>query len=99
MKKRIEVWNSTITSDAGGNTETSTKVTDCWARVDQLSQSRSLAYGLTENFKNYEITVRYNESITTRCWLIFGSKKLIISSILNSGSNNIEMKLIASENE
>jgi len=99
MNKRIEIWNSTITSDAGGNTETSVKVADVWARVNQLSQARSFQYGITENYKNYEITIRYRSDVNPKNWIIFNGKRLTIASILNAESNDIELVLIASEND
>ncbi len=99
MNKRIEVFTTTTVSDAGGNTETRTSVGVFWAAVEPLSQARSFMYGMTENFKNYKITMRYLSTLTTKETIDYNGKTLTISSILNKDEKNIEMELIASENE
>lgn len=99
MRHRISVYNTTSAQAAGGMTQTRTKLFDSWAFVQPLNQARAFAYGITENFRSYEITIRYRSTITTKCTIDWNSKVLTIQSLLNTNTDLKEIKIIAVEND
>jgi len=99
MKQWISVYTSTSTSDSGGLTQTRSLLFESWAHVKPLSQARAFYYGITENYKAYEITLRYRSNLTTKETIEWGTKVLTISSVINTDSDLNEMKVICTEND
>lgn len=103
MKHKISVYSTASAQSAGGLTQTRTKLFDSWAFINPLNQARALGYGITENFRSHEIIIRYRGTITTNSTIdtsIFGTTKtLTIHSVINTGSDKREIKLICTEND
>ena len=99
MRHSISVYDATSVQSAGGMTETRTKLFDSWAFVQPLNQARAFTYGITENFRSYEITIRYRSNITTKCTIDWGTKRLTIQSLINTNTDLKEIKIIAVEND
>jgi SPP1 family predicted phage head-tail adaptor len=99
MRHKISIYTTTAVSDAGGLTSTPILLMTSWAFVQPLSQARALQYGITENYRSYEITLRYRSTITNKQTIVWNSKNLTIVSVINTDSNLKEIKLICSEND
>jgi len=99
LKHRISIYTTVSTQDSGGLTQTRSLLFETWAKIVPLNQARSLDYGLIENFKNYEITIRYRSTVTPKQTIDWDSKTLTITSVLNTDANLKELKLICTEND
>jgi SPP1 family predicted phage head-tail adaptor len=99
MTDRISFYTTVSSEDSGGLTETRSLLFQCWAKIIPLNQARAFAYGITENFRSYEITVRFRESITTKQTITWDNKILTIASVINTDNAEKELKLICTEND
>lgn len=98
MKDRIIFTSPTTTHGSGGAITTYSNVLTTWAEVKQITQSRALQYGIVENFRSYEIMIRYREDVTlsTINLISFKNKSLTIHSIIEDRKKSF--KIIAYEN-
>lgn len=99
MKDRVTFKAATITKNAGGNVGGYSNILTTWAKVTQLTQSRSLSYGMVESAKNYEIVIRYRKDIDLKREMIitYRNKDLTIHSIVENDRQK-EVTIIAYEN-
>lgn len=98
MDERISWYRVTAVSDSqGGYTETTALLATCWANVEPITGNRSLSYGQLYNGQGYLIYQRYNSSVTPKDYILYGSKQLIVHSIVDQLGENRYQTITAFE--
>ena len=89
MDERIDWYRVTSVSDSqGGYTETTAKIYSCWANIEPITGSRSLLYAQLYNGQGYMIYQRSNSTVTPKDYILWGSKKLTVHSIVDQAGRD-----------
>lgn len=105
MNKRVILKLIDLTPDSiGGNTSSEVIVGEIWARLQSISSSEQLNYGLALGSRSYKMTTRFNIDVhITQQYLIeftdsFNDvRKFRIVSVINPDENDKTFELIISE--
>ena len=98
MRQRISVYSRSSSSDnLGGQTQTDALVGTYWCKVRPLPANELLEYGMRVNDKGYEITMRYNSSVTINedVKIVYNGLDLLVNSVLDDLSDRKYYKIIA----
>jgi len=100
--KRVAIWSTTLTTDSmGGSTESTpaSATATVWARVEPMQGSRQLQYAQITGMQGYAFTFPYRSDVTIDYtnYLVFGTRKFQITSILDTDEANKELIILAYE--
>lgn len=105
FQKRIQIWQSVSVSDGyGGNTTTDVQITDSWANVTTLNNSKGKTYlsndlGVQERSNTIVIKLRKRNDITyndVNQYIVYrGYKYIIIAQPTNINFNDAYIEIIA----
>jgi SPP1 family predicted phage head-tail adaptor len=98
LNKRVTIKSVTRVADGiGGFNETETTVKETWAQLRPLSAKETLSYGLELGDRASEITVMFDGAINQTNFILFGSRRYRIRSVVNPDEAKWIYKLICTE--
>jgi SPP1 family predicted phage head-tail adaptor len=101
MDKEISIYRITpVTDMQGGYTESTALLMTVWARIEPMGGNRSLQYAQLFETQGCTIYIRKPETaITPRDYIVYGSKTLIIYSVIDQDEQGRYSTIIAYEKQ
>lgn len=102
LRERISFYNNNLTEDGfGGFTSSPGLAYTCWAKITNLSGTRTNSEDQMVIKNQWEVIIRDNPlvTITKSMHINYASKTLIISEIIDVNEYNRMIKLIATERD
>jgi len=98
LRHRVELHSATAAQDAYGESiDTFASFATVWASVEPL-QGRELEHAQQISAEtNHKVTIRYNSTVTEAHRVIFGSRTLEITAIINPQERNEYQDLFCKE--
>jgi len=100
LKQRVTVLNENNTPDGrGGYTPGTSEDATTWAKITPLKGSRAVEVGAIVNGKPYLVKLVYRTDVTIdeTTKIVYGSKTLVVHSVIDIDEANYFYELIAIE--
>ena len=101
LRHKVSLQSATVAKDSyGGESLSYSTYSTVWASIVQANEqgaSENDDGNRTHSASVFDITIRYNSSITTGHYVLFGSRRFDINQINNMDANNVYQVLRCSE--
>ncbi len=98
LKHRIDIEQPVEVADGGGGFTTSWQnFTTIWAEVKPLRGREVFDDDQIQDIKNFRITIRYMDNITTRMRIMFDERYFNIRAVINPDEGAESLELLCEE--
>lgn len=98
LKHRISLQSATTAKNTfGEDVQTWATYATVWAEVTPLNGRELLYAQQASSETSYRVSIRYNSSVAPTNRLVWGSKTLEVTAVINVGADNRELELMCRE--